>query len=90
MSSARVPLYIIVIKLSSHWTQASVLRFSCSVLSTKGAKQVKTNFASPEDGYVKAQEAYNSLYYEDSEGEKINSTDNDIQAYKNSEEYQPV
>ena len=34
MSSARVPLYIIVIKHSSHWTQASVLRFSCSVLST--------------------------------------------------------
>ena len=33
VSSARVPLYIIVIKHSSHWTQASVLRFSCSVLS---------------------------------------------------------
>ena len=27
-------IYIIVIKHSSHWTQASVLRFSCSVLST--------------------------------------------------------
>ena len=27
-------IYIIVIKYSSHWTQASVLRFSCSVLST--------------------------------------------------------
>ena len=30
----------------------------------------KINFASPEDGYVEAQEAYDSLYYEDSEDEK--------------------
>ena len=28
---------------------------------------VKANFASPDDGYMEAQEAYDALYYEDSD-----------------------
>ena len=45
VSSARVPLYIIVIKHSSHWTQASVLRFSCSVLSTSSGEETSSKIS---------------------------------------------
>ena len=43
-----------------HWD------YECSH-ARKGARLVKANFASPDDGYMEAQEAYDALYYEDSD-----------------------
>ena len=55
----------------------------------KGAKQVKVNFANPDNDYVEAQEAYDSLYYEDSEEEdEEKQLDEDTLAYEDSEENQ--
>ena len=62
MSSARVPLYIIVIKHSSHWTQASVLRFSCSVLSTPSANSTNRADFALTQGLQKPSEARHPPY----------------------------
>ena len=53
----------------------------------KGAKQVKVNFANPDDGYTKAQEAYDALYYEDSDEEHTPEQDNNL-AYGDTDEDQ--
>ena len=45
---------------SKHWD------YDCRH-ARQGARLVKVNFASPETGYTEAQEAYDALYYEDSE-----------------------
>ena len=46
----------------------------------KGAKQVKVNFANPDDSYLEAQEAYDALYYDDSE-EELQDDENNALAY---------
>ena len=51
----------------------------------KGAKQVKVNFANPDDSYLEAQEAYDALYYDDSE-EELQEDDSNALAYEDPNE----
>ena len=53
----------------------------------KGAKQVKVNFANPDDSYLEAQEAYDALYCDDSE-EELQEDENNALAYEDPNENQ--